>query len=89
MAPVVDKPTIQHIFELLATHGVEEVHVNVHHLADTILDFYAEETRVDGMAVNFSREGNSWARLTAYSALPPASTRPSWLSWATPSPTWT
>lgn len=63
MAPVVDKPIIQHIFELLATHGVEEI--NVHHLADTILDVYVEETRVDGTPVNFSREENSWARLTA------------------------
>lgn len=56
MAPVVDKPIIQHIFELLAAQGVEEVHVNVHHLADAILDFYGEKARVDGMAVNFSRE---------------------------------
>jgi NDP-sugar pyrophosphorylase family protein len=56
MAPVVDKPIIQHIFELLAAQGVEEVHVNVHHLADTILGSYAERARVDGMSVNFSRE---------------------------------
>ena len=56
MAPVLDKPIIQHIFELLAARGVQEVHVNVHHLADTILNFYGEGARVDGMAINFSRE---------------------------------
>ena len=56
MAPVVDKPVIQHIFELLAGAGVDEVHVNVCYLADVILDFYGEETQVDGMAINFSRE---------------------------------
>ena len=35
MAPVVDKPIIQHILELLAAQGVEEVNINVHHLAAT------------------------------------------------------
>ena len=56
MAPVAGKPIIQHIFELLAESGIEEVHVNVHHLADAILECYEEESRVDGMAVNFTRE---------------------------------
>jgi NDP-sugar pyrophosphorylase family protein len=57
MAPVVGKPIIQHIFELLSRTGVEEAHVNVHHLADTILSCYGERSRVDGMRVNFTREG--------------------------------
>jgi len=56
MVPVVGKPLIQHIFELLAKTGVDEVHVNVHHLAETILSSYGEKTRVDGMTVNFARE---------------------------------
>ena len=30
LAPVVDTPIIEHIFELLARHGVEEAYVNVH-----------------------------------------------------------
>jgi NDP-sugar pyrophosphorylase family protein len=33
MAPVADTPIIEHIFGLLAEHGVDEVHVNVHYLA--------------------------------------------------------
>lgn len=56
LAPVVDKPVIQHIFELLARNSVDEVSVNVHYLADIILDYYGEETRFDGMSVGFSRE---------------------------------
>jgi mannose-1-phosphate guanylyltransferase len=56
MAPVVGKPTLQHIFELLAKAGVEEAYVNVHHLADAILGYYGETSRVDGMTVNFTRE---------------------------------
>lgn len=56
MAPIVGKPIIQHIFELLAEAGLEEVHVNVHHLSDVILRCYGEETRVKGTEIHFSRE---------------------------------
>lgn len=56
MVPVVGKPMIQHIFELLAGSGVEEVHVNVFHLAEAILRCYGENTRVDGMSVEVTRE---------------------------------
>ena len=56
MAPIVDTPIIEHIFRLLATHSVDEVNVNVHHLADTLLKAYGEDSRVNGMSVNLSRE---------------------------------
>jgi mannose-1-phosphate guanylyltransferase/mannose-1-phosphate guanylyltransferase/phosphomannomutase len=56
MAPVVGKPILQHIFELLARTGVEEAYVNIHHLADVILGCYGERSRVDGMTVNLTRE---------------------------------
>src|SRR5688500_2791976 len=56
MAPVVDTPIIEHIFGLLARHGVEEVNVNVHYLADALLAAYGESSEVNGMTVNLSRE---------------------------------
>ena len=56
MAPVVDTPIIQHIFELLSGHGVAEAHVNVHYLGDALLAAYGEESRVNGMTVRLSRE---------------------------------
>src|SRR3712207_4605695 len=56
MAPVVDTPIIEHIFGLLATHGIEEVHVNVYYLANALLAAYGEESRTDGMTVHLSRE---------------------------------
>jgi len=56
MAPVVGKPIIQHIFELLAGTGLDEVHVNVHYLADAILDAYGTTTSVNGMKVRITRE---------------------------------
>jgi mannose-1-phosphate guanylyltransferase len=56
MAPVVDTPIIEHIFGLLASHGVEEVHVNVHYLADALLKTYGETSEINGMTVHLSRE---------------------------------
>jgi mannose-1-phosphate guanylyltransferase len=56
LTPVVNVPIIEHIFELLATHGVGEAYANVHYLADALLDAYEEETLVNGMSVCLSRE---------------------------------
>ena len=47
---------MQHIFDLLTRAGVEEVHANVHYLADAILGFYGEEARVDDVKIHFTRE---------------------------------
>ena len=56
LAPVADKPMMQHIFELLAGTGAREVHVNVHYLADAILGRYGEEARLGGTRLHFHRE---------------------------------
>ena len=56
VAPVVGKPIIQHIFELLDTNGIEEVEVNLYHLADVVLDHYGDRSRLKGMDIRFSRE---------------------------------
>jgi mannose-1-phosphate guanylyltransferase len=63
MAPVAGKPVLQHIFDLLARASVEEIHVNLHYLANTILGLYGEETRVDGAKIHFTRE--EWLTGTA------------------------
>jgi mannose-1-phosphate guanylyltransferase len=56
MAPVVDTPIIRHIFDLLAHHGVVEAYVNIHYLADALLEAYKEESHVNGMKVRLIRE---------------------------------
>src|SRR5215217_4774661 len=56
LAPVVNVPIIEHIFKLLAAHGVGEAHVNVHYLADALLEAYGDETLVNGVSVCLSRE---------------------------------
>ena len=56
LAPVAGTPIIQHIFELLAEAGTQEVHVNVCYLADSLLAAYGETSTVQGMDVHLSRE---------------------------------
>lgn len=56
MAPVAGKSVLQHIFDLLARAGVEEIHANVHYLANAILGLYGEETQVNDARIHFTRE---------------------------------
>jgi mannose-1-phosphate guanylyltransferase len=56
MAPVVDTPIIEHIFGLLARHGIDEVNVNVYYLADALLAAYGETSSSNGMTINLCRE---------------------------------
>ena len=56
LAPVADKPVMQHIFKLLVVTGANEVHVNVHYLADAILGRYGEGARLGGTQIHFHRE---------------------------------
>ena len=56
LAPVANVPIIEHIFKLLATHGVGDAYVNVHYLADALLNAYGEETLLNGMRVRLSWE---------------------------------
>ena len=74
---------IQHIFDLLAGHGVEEVRVNVHYLADALLEAYGEESRVNGMSVYLEREDELLGTAGESSASPTGSTTPSSSSRAT------
>jgi mannose-1-phosphate guanylyltransferase len=57
LAPVANVSIIEHIFELLTTHGISEVNVNIHYLADALLEAYGEEeVFINGMNVRLSRE---------------------------------
>jgi mannose-1-phosphate guanylyltransferase len=56
MAPVVNTPIIEHIFDLLARHGITETRINVHYLADVLLEAYGEESRINGMTVHLAKE---------------------------------
>jgi hypothetical protein len=57
LAPVADTPIIEHIFDLLARHGIEEAYVNVHNLADALFEAYdGQESYINGVSVHLLRE---------------------------------
>ena len=57
LAPVVDTPIIRHIFDLLARHRVSEAYVNIHYLADALLEAYnGQESYINGMSIHLIRE---------------------------------
>ena len=57
MAPIVNKPVMEHIVHLLARHGFDEVICNTHHLADHIENYFAKTPADElGAQVQFNRE---------------------------------
>ncbi|HUA11141.1 MAG TPA: NDP-sugar synthase [Solirubrobacteraceae bacterium] len=42
MVPVIDRPVMEHILELLARHGIGEVIANLHYFPDSIRDFFGD-----------------------------------------------
>lgn len=43
MVPVLDRPVMAHILDLLQRHGCERVIANLHHFPDTIRDYFGDE----------------------------------------------
>jgi mannose-1-phosphate guanylyltransferase/mannose-1-phosphate guanylyltransferase/phosphomannomutase len=42
MVPVLDRPVMEHIVELLASHGFDEVIANLHYFPDSIREYFGE-----------------------------------------------
>jgi len=42
MVPVLDRPVMEHILELLARHGFDQVIANLHYFPETIRDYFGE-----------------------------------------------
>jgi NDP-sugar pyrophosphorylase family protein len=55
MAPIVSRPALYHILRLLNRHGVDEVVINLHHLADTITDYFGDGAWM-GLNITYSFE---------------------------------
>lgn len=55
MMPLVNKPMLSHIFDLLKRHGITEVVVTVHYMADRIQDYYGDGSHI-GMKIEYSVE---------------------------------
>ncbi len=59
MVPVVNKPVIQHICELLHRHGFSDVLVNLHYLGEHISSHF-EQHPIPGMRLRFEVEEQLW-----------------------------
>src|SRR5438045_5871298 len=55
MVPIVDKPCLGHIFELLKRHGIEDAFVTLQYLASVIQNSYGDGGGV-GMRLRYSVE---------------------------------
>lgn len=55
MVPVVNRPAMEHIVRLLASHGFDEIMVNLHHLADHISGYFGDGSRF-GVRITYSQE---------------------------------
>ncbi len=55
MIPVVNKPVMSHILDLLKRHGITEVVITVQYLADLIQDFFGDGSSF-GMQIHYSVE---------------------------------
>ncbi|HEV2238579.1 MAG TPA: mannose-1-phosphate guanyltransferase [Ktedonobacterales bacterium] len=55
MVPIVGRPVMDHILNLLKTHGITEVVVTVQYLASSIEDYFGDGSAF-GMHIDYSRE---------------------------------
>jgi mannose-1-phosphate guanylyltransferase/phosphomannomutase len=55
MVSLVDRPVIQHIFELLKIHGITDVIITVQYLANAIQDYYGDGSAY-GLTISYSLE---------------------------------
>jgi mannose-1-phosphate guanylyltransferase/phosphomannomutase len=55
MVPVVDKPVMAHILDLLKQHGIKEVVVTLQYMADSIQEYFGDGSSL-GMTIHYSVE---------------------------------
>ncbi len=55
MVPVVGRPVMEHILNLLKTHGITDVVVTVQYMASAIEDYFGDGSQL-GMHITYSRE---------------------------------
>ncbi|HEX3269217.1 MAG TPA: nucleotidyltransferase family protein, partial [Ktedonobacterales bacterium] len=55
MAPIVGRPVMEHILNLLKRHGINDVVVTVQYMASAIEDYFGDGSQF-GMRISYSRE---------------------------------
>ncbi|MHB9036097.1 MAG: sugar phosphate nucleotidyltransferase [Armatimonadota bacterium] len=59
MVPIVNKPVMEHIVELLARNGCKEIMINLHYLGDQIKDYFGNGKNW-GVKIHYSPEDQLW-----------------------------
>src|SRR2546421_847269 len=59
LVPIVNRPVMEHIVELLRKHGFNEIMVNIHYLGDQIERYFGDGSRL-GVKIHWSREEQLW-----------------------------
>lgn len=59
LVPIINKPVMAHIVELLAQHGFIEIMVNLHYHGDQIRDYFGDGSRW-GVKIEYSEEDRLW-----------------------------
>ena len=59
MVPIVNKPVMEHIVEMLAKNGVNEIMVNLYYLGDQIRDYFQDGDKW-GVKIHYSPEDRLW-----------------------------
>ena len=55
MVPIVNKPVMSHILDLLKRHGITDVVITLHYMAETIQDYFGDGQGL-GMKIQYSIE---------------------------------
>ena len=59
LVPIVNRPVMEHIIELLHQHGFNEIVVNIHYLGEQIETYFGDGSRL-GVRIHWSREDQLW-----------------------------
>jgi len=59
MVPIVNRPVIEHIVDLLRRHQMNDIMINLHYLGDTIANYLGDGSKF-GVRIEYSREEELW-----------------------------
>ncbi len=59
LVPIINRPVMEYLIELLKKHGFDEVMVNLHYLGEKIEEYFGDGSRW-GVKIHWSREDRLW-----------------------------